>query len=61
MRLGDAQVGHQKSDRLGSHDLAAVGMDGELPGGNLVFVDGFFDELLGEFRAFPGRTIQPAT
>ena len=55
MRLGDAQIGHQKSHRLGSHDLAAVGMDGELPGGNLVFADGFFDELPGQFGAFSRR------
>src|SRR5689334_8057362 len=53
VRLGDAQVSHQKSDGLGGHDLAAVGMDGELPGGDLVFADGFFDELLGQFGAFP--------
>jgi hypothetical protein len=52
--LGDAQVG-QKSDRFGSHDLAAVGMDGELAGGNLVLADGLLDELLGQFGAFPGR------
>jgi molybdopterin converting factor small subunit len=30
-------------------------MDGELPRRNLVFADGFFDELFGQFRAFPGR------
>ena len=34
VRLGDAQVGHQKGDRLGSHDPAAVGMDVELAGGD---------------------------
>jgi hypothetical protein len=32
--LGNAQVGHQKGDRLGSHDLAAVGVDVELAGGH---------------------------
>ena len=51
--LGDAQVGHQKGYRLGLHDPAAVGMDGELAGGNLVLADGFLDELLGQFGAFP--------
>src|ERR1051325_9904312 len=59
MCLGDAQVSQHNSHRLGSHDLAAVGMDGELPGGNVVFSDDFFDELPGQFRAFPGATIQP--
>jgi hypothetical protein len=28
-------------------------MNGELASGNLVFADGFFDELLGQFTAFP--------
>ena len=50
MCLGDAQIGHQKSHRLGSHDLATVGMDSELPGGDLVFADGLFDELPGRAR-----------
>ena len=53
--LGDTQVGHQKGDRLGPHDPAAVGMNGELAGGNLVFADSFLNELLGQFGAFPVR------
>jgi hypothetical protein len=40
--LGDTQVGHQKGDRLGPHDPAAVGMNGELAGGNLVFAEYLF-------------------
>ncbi len=55
MALGDTQVGHQKGDRLGPHDPAAVGVNGELAGGNLVLADGFLDELLGQFGAFPVR------
>src|SRR5437588_2418442 len=51
--LGDTQVGHQERDRLGFHDPAAVGMNGELASRNLVLADGFFDELLGQFGAFP--------
>ena len=51
--LGDAKVGHQKSDRLGSHDPAAVRVDVELAGGNVVFTDGLLDELLSQFGAFP--------
>ena len=36
MAFGDAQVGHQKGNRLGLHDPATVGMDTELTGWNLV-------------------------
>ena len=57
--LGDAEIGHQKGDRLGRHDPAAVGVDGELAGGNLVLADGFLDELLGQFRAF--RDARPSS
>src|SRR5579863_1847848 len=49
--LGDAQVGHQKGDRFGPHDPAAVGMNGELAGRNLVLADSFLNELLGQFGA----------
>src|SRR5208283_4387614 len=52
MALGNAQVGHQKGNRLGLHDPAAVGMNGELAGGNLMLADGFLDKLLGQFGAF---------
>lgn len=31
--LGDTQVGHQEGDRLGFHDSATVGVDGELAAG----------------------------
>jgi len=50
--LGEAQVG-QKGDWLGSHDPAAVRMDVELAGGDLVFANGLLDELLGQFGGFP--------
>ena len=33
---------------------AAVGVNGELAGGDLVFVDSLLKELLGQFGAFPG-------
>ena len=51
VRLGDAQIGHQKGHRLGGHDFAAVGMDGELAGRTWCLPIVFFDELLGQFRA----------
>jgi len=50
--LGDAQVGHHVG-RLGSHHAAAVGMDVELAGRDLVLANGFFNKLLGQFGAFP--------
>jgi hypothetical protein len=52
---GDAQVGHQKGDRLRGHDLAAVSVDVELPSGNLMFGDGLLNEPLGQFRFLLGR------
>jgi hypothetical protein len=53
--FGDTQVGHQKGDRLGLHDPAAVGVNGELAGRNPMLANGFFDELLGQFGGFPVR------
>ncbi len=34
--LGDAQITHQEGDRLGRHRCAAVGMDRQLAGLNLL-------------------------
>src|SRR5450631_1452052 len=53
--LGDTQVGHQKGHRLGLHDPAAVGVDGEVAGGNRVLADGLLEELRGQFGTFPSR------
>src|SRR5437016_2353506 len=55
MALGDTQIGHQKGNGLRLHDPAAIGMDSELAGRNLVLGDGFLDELLGQLRAFARR------
>src|ERR1039457_7673151 len=44
--LGDAQVGHQKGNRLGPHDPAAVGMNGVVSGGKLILPDVFLDYRL---------------
>src|ERR1041385_2427907 len=52
--LGDAQVGHEKGDRLGGHDPAAVGVNVELASGNLMLADGFVDEPRGQFGALAG-------
>ena len=53
--LGDAQIGQQKGHRLGAHDRAAVGMDGELAGRDDLFCASLLDELLGQFGAFARR------
>jgi len=55
MSLGDTQVGHQKGHRLGRHHPAAVGVDVELAGRNLVLADGFLNELPGQFSALARR------
>src|SRR4051794_7063680 len=51
--LGDTQIRHQKGYRLGLHDPAAVGVDGELTGRNRVLADGLLEELLGQFGTLP--------
>ena len=55
MGLGDAEIRHEKGDGLRGHDPPAVGVDGELAGGNLLLANGLLDELLGQFRALPRR------
>jgi len=45
--LGHAEVGEQEGDRLGGHAWAAVGVHGELSGGDVVLGAGLGDELLG--------------
>src|ERR1022692_1592692 len=47
--LGDAEIGHQESHRFGSHRRAAVGMDAQLAGLDVLLPAGLLDELLGEF------------
>ena len=42
--LGDNRIGHQKGNQLGLHNSAAVGIDGELAGENLILVDSLFDD-----------------
>jgi len=48
----DAQIGQQESHWFGFHGRAAIGMDGELAGGDVLLQAGMFDESLGQHGAF---------
>lgn len=52
--LGDAQVGEEQGDRLGLHAGAAVGVQSELAGADVLFVAGLGDKLLGQSGGFAG-------
>src|SRR5471032_2109855 len=54
-RPGDAQVGPQKGDRLGSHPPAPIGVNVELAGGNLVLAESLSDEFPWLVRSFRVR------
>lgn len=54
MCLGDARVGEEQGDRLGLHAGAAVGVQGEQAGANVLFIAGLGDELLGQSGGFAG-------
>ena len=49
--LGDAQIGEQGGDRLGAHAGAAVGVEGERAGLDVVPGHGLGDQLLGQLGA----------
>ena len=48
------EVDEQGGDRLGAHAGAAIGVQGQGSGHDVVAGDGFGDELLGEPGAFTG-------
>jgi hypothetical protein len=48
MALGNAQISHEQRDRLGNHRPAAIGMDRQLVGLNLLFGAGLRDEEFGQ-------------
>src|SRR3546814_14290413 len=52
--LLDAEVGEERADGLGCHRRPPVGVQGELPSGDLLFVDGVSDELFGQAGGFAG-------
>ena len=53
--LGDAQVGQQESHGFGAHRRAAVGVDGELTGRNILLGAGFFDQSGSQCGGFAQR------
>ena len=53
--LGDTEVDEQQRHGLGAHQGAAVGMQGELPAGDVLLVAGGGDELMGELGRLPRR------
>ena len=57
--LGDAEVGEQERDWFGGHRGAAVGVQGEPVGVDVVLGDGVGDEQLGEGGALVWVSIQP--
>jgi len=46
----DVEINEQLRDRFGAHAGAAIGVQGQRAGHDLLFVDGIGDELLGELR-----------
>ena len=53
--FGDIKIDEQLRDGFGAHAGAAVGVQGQRAGHDILFVDGIGDQLLGEFRGFPVR------
>ena len=53
--FGDVQIDEQLGDRFGAHAGAAIGVQGQCPRHDILFVDGIGDELLGELRSLPGE------
>ena len=55
VRLGDAEIGQEKGDGLGGHRGAAIGVDGQLTGLDVLLRAGVLDESSGELRALARR------
>ena len=54
MGFGDSQVGQEKGHGFGAHRGAAIGMDGELSGSNVLFEGRVLDEASCQDGAFAG-------
>ena len=52
MRFGDAEIGEQQGGGLGLHRAAAVGMQGELAGRDIVLDDGVVEQRFEQRGAF---------
>src|ERR1035437_7253842 len=48
VRFGDAEVGEEKRHRLADHRGAAIGVNDELPGSDLLLTAALFDQPMGE-------------
>ena len=55
MCFDDAKIGQQQSHRFGFHRRAAIGMDGELAGRDLLRTAGVLDQTLSQLGAFAIR------
>jgi hypothetical protein len=51
--FGDVQIDKQLRDGFGAHAGAAIGVQGERVGHDILFIDRIGNQLLGEFRRFP--------
>jgi len=54
MRFGDAEIGEQQGSGFGLHRAAAVGMQGELAGANIMLDDGVVEQGFEQRGAFSG-------
>src|SRR5450756_695380 len=52
MRFGDAEIGEQQGSGFGLHRAAAVGMQGELAGGDIMLHDGVVEQGFEQRGAF---------
>ena len=50
--FGHTQVGQSERHRLGTHRRAAIGMQRELSGSDVLFCTALLDQALGQLRAF---------
>jgi hypothetical protein len=48
--FGDVEIDEQLRDRFGAHAGAAIGVQGQGAGHDVLFIDGVGDKLLGQFR-----------
>ncbi len=56
VRFGDVEIDEQLRDRFGAHAGAAIGVQGQRAGHDVLLVDGIGDQLLGQFaRSRDGR------
>ena len=57
MRFGDAEIGEHQGGGFGLHRAAAIGMQGELAGRDIMLDDGVVEQRLEQRRAFRVRNM----